>query len=148
MVGKEKGKGKGKCWSGMNPTISLVTEGEVVTDIAMVGRKTMEETGLMDYQWWWRQEGLQNWTSCKWAWCPKKKVGDGLLRSGWSQIQGNVDEGWLKPIETWKSLGSGENSVHTNRRGCKHGLFSMTCFSSWTEMNLFEQSLYFTDLFF
>ena len=33
---------------------------------------------------------------------------------------------WLFKI--WTSPGSGENSVHTIRKGRKHGLFSMTCF--------------------
>ena len=31
-------------------------------------------------------------------------------------------------FETQTSPSSGENSVHTNRRGHKHGLFSVTCF--------------------
>ena len=63
----------------MNPTISLVTEVEVATKVAdadgVVVTKTTEETGLMDRWWWWRQEGLQNWTSCRWTWCLKKEVG-------------------------------------------------------------------------
>ena len=33
----------------MNPTISLVTEVEVATEVAAVARETMEETGLMDH---------------------------------------------------------------------------------------------------
>ena len=37
-------------------------------------------------------------------------------------------EGWIEPFGTRTSLGSGENSVHTIRKGHKHGLFSMTCF--------------------
>ena len=45
----------------MNPTISLVIEVEVVTKVAAVDGvvviETMEETGLMEHHWWWRQEG-------------------------------------------------------------------------------------------
>ena len=70
----------------MNPTVFLATEVEVVTKVAAVDGvvviETMEETGLMDRCWWWRQEGWQNWTSCKWTWCPKKEVGGELLRLG------------------------------------------------------------------
>ena len=35
---------------GMNPTISLVTEVEVATKVAVVARETTEETSLMDHQ--------------------------------------------------------------------------------------------------
>ena len=45
----------------MNATISLVTEVEVATKVTAVDgavvAETMEETGLMDHWWWWRQEG-------------------------------------------------------------------------------------------
>ena len=34
----------------MNPTVSLVTEVEVSTEVAVVAAETMEETGLMDCQ--------------------------------------------------------------------------------------------------
>ena len=34
----------------MNPTISLVTEVEVVTEVVAVAREIMEETGLMDHR--------------------------------------------------------------------------------------------------
>ena len=63
----------------MNPTVSLVTKVEVATEVAAVAGEAMEETGLMDHWWWWRQEGLQNWTSCRWTWCLKKEVGGELL---------------------------------------------------------------------
>ena len=53
----------------MNPTIYLVTAVEVATEVAVANGatvvKTMEETGLMDRWWWWIQEGLQKWTSCR-----------------------------------------------------------------------------------
>ena len=39
----------------MNPTISLVTEVVAADGAAVV--ETMEEIGLMDHCWWWRQEG-------------------------------------------------------------------------------------------
>ena len=43
----------------MNPNVSLVTEVEVVTEVATMDGVTvaeiMEETGLMDHWWWWRQ---------------------------------------------------------------------------------------------
>ena len=45
----------------MNPTISLVTEVEVATEVVAANRaavvETTEETGLMDRWWWCRQEG-------------------------------------------------------------------------------------------
>ena len=45
----------------MNPTVSLVTEVEVATKVVAVDgatvAETIEETGLMDCWWWWRQEG-------------------------------------------------------------------------------------------
>ena len=45
----------------MNPTISLVTEVEVATEVAAADGatvvETMEEIGLMDRWCWWRQEG-------------------------------------------------------------------------------------------
>ena len=71
----------------MSPTISLVTEVEVVTEVAAANgaavAETMEEIGLMDrWWWWWRQECRYNWTSCKWTWRLKKEVGDELLQSG------------------------------------------------------------------
>ena len=34
----------------MNPTITLVTEVEVVTEVMVVAKETTEETGLMDHQ--------------------------------------------------------------------------------------------------
>ena len=44
----------------MSPTISLVTEVEVATEVAAVDgvviAEKMEETSLMDHWWWWRQE--------------------------------------------------------------------------------------------
>ena len=46
MVGKGKGKekGKGSCWVGMNPIVSVVTE------VATMAGETTKETGLMDCQ--------------------------------------------------------------------------------------------------
>ena len=45
----------------MNPTVSLVIEVEVGTEVATVdGAIVVEktkETGMMDLWWWWRQEG-------------------------------------------------------------------------------------------
>ena len=41
----------------MNPTVSLVTEVEVVAADEATVAETTEETGLMDNWWWWRQEG-------------------------------------------------------------------------------------------
>ena len=35
---------------GMNPTISVVTEVEVATEVAVVAGETMEERGLMDHR--------------------------------------------------------------------------------------------------
>ena len=67
----------------MNPIVSLVTEVEVVTEVVVVDGvvvvETMEEKGLMDCWWWWRQQGQQNWTSCKWTWCLKKEVGGEII---------------------------------------------------------------------
>ena len=45
----------------MNPIVSLVIEVEVATEVtaangAMVA-ETMEEIGLIDRWWWWREEG-------------------------------------------------------------------------------------------
>ena len=42
----------------MNPTISLVIEVEVVTEVVAMAGETKKETSLMDYWGWWRQEGL------------------------------------------------------------------------------------------
>ena len=67
----------------MNPTVSLVTKVEVATEVVAVDGPIIVETtkniGLMDHWWWWRQEGLQNETSCRWTWCLKKEVGGELL---------------------------------------------------------------------
>ena len=70
----------------MNPTVSLVIEVEVVTEVAAVDGdavvETTKEIALMDHWWWWRQEGRYNWTSCKWTWCSKKEVRGEPLRLG------------------------------------------------------------------
>ena len=41
----------------MNPTVSLVTKVEVAAVDGATVVETMEEAGLMDHHWWWRQEG-------------------------------------------------------------------------------------------
>ena len=67
----------------MNPTVSLVTEVKVSIEVVAADGaavvETMGEIGLMDRWWWWRQEGLQNWTSCRWTRCLKKAVGGELI---------------------------------------------------------------------
>ena len=46
----------------MDPSVSLVIEVKVATEVAVVNGavvvETMEETGLMDHWRWWRQEVL------------------------------------------------------------------------------------------
>ena len=48
--GKVKEKGKGKCFSRMNPIVSLVTKVEVAIEVATAAAETTEEIGLMDRQ--------------------------------------------------------------------------------------------------